>query len=70
MDDPIEIEAYGSSVAFVQIQYSYYRQAIRDEVPFYCSKDVREVRGGNRMQLDLCCKYELWDFSNPSLELF
>jgi len=53
----VEFTASGSSVAFAQVQYSYHRQALKDDVPFYCSKDVRDVRGGNRLQLDLCCNY-------------
>lgn len=55
-DAPVEIEASGSSVAFAQVQYSYHRQALRDDEPFYCSKEVREIRDGNRLQLELCCK--------------
>ncbi|KAK6045582.1 a-macroglobulin complement component [Cooperia oncophora] len=30
---------------------------VRDDSPFFCSKDLKELRGGNRMQLDLCCNY-------------
>lgn len=56
LDEPIEIEANGSSVVFVQLQYAYNRQAFRDDFPFWCQKEVREHRGGNRLQLDLCCK--------------
>lgn len=55
MENSIEIEATGNSVAFIQVGYSYHRQALRDDVPFRCSKEVKEHRGG-RMQLDLCCK--------------
>jgi CD109 antigen len=47
-DEPITIEASGNGVAFAQVQYSYHRQTLRDDVPFYCSKEIR-----NRMQLDL-----------------
>uniref|UniRef100_A0A183BVF1 TEP1-F n=1 Tax=Globodera pallida TaxID=36090 RepID=A0A183BVF1_GLOPA len=57
LDAPVELEAVGTSVAFVQVQYSYHRQTLRDDVPFYCSKEVREVRNGNRLQLELCCNY-------------
>jgi len=67
LDAPIEVEATGSSVAFVQVQYSYHRQALRDDVPFYCTKDVRDVRGGNRLQLDLCCNYTKTGRSNMAL---
>ncbi|TKR94808.1 hypothetical protein L596_009045 [Steinernema carpocapsae] len=57
LDDPVVIQATGSGVIFAQVQYSYHRVAHRDDTPFYCTKDIREVRGGNRMQLDLCCNY-------------
>uniref|UniRef100_A0A915D6N5 Uncharacterized protein n=1 Tax=Ditylenchus dipsaci TaxID=166011 RepID=A0A915D6N5_9BILA len=66
-DSPVELEASGSSVAFVQVQYSYHRQALRDDVPFYCSKEVRDVRGGNRLQLDLCCNYTRSGRSNMAV---
>ncbi|KAI1728660.1 a-macroglobulin complement component domain-containing protein [Ditylenchus destructor] len=58
LDSPIEIDASGSSVAFVQVQYAYHRQTLRDDEPFYCSKELKDVRGGNqRLQFDLCCNY-------------
>uniref|UniRef100_A0A1I8AIS1 NTR domain-containing protein n=1 Tax=Steinernema glaseri TaxID=37863 RepID=A0A1I8AIS1_9BILA len=57
LDDPVVLSASGSGVIFAQVQYSYHRVAHRDDQPFFCTKDVREVRGGNRMQLDLCCNY-------------
>ncbi|CAD5206260.1 unnamed protein product [Bursaphelenchus okinawaensis] len=56
-DDTIELEANGNGMAFVQVQYSYHRQVLKEDVPFYCSKELKEVRGGNRMQLELCCNY-------------
>ncbi|KAI6223646.1 hypothetical protein M3Y99_01446300 [Aphelenchoides fujianensis] len=56
-DSPVQLVANGTGVAFVQVQYTYHRQALRDDVPFFCSKDLREVRGGNRLQLELCCNY-------------
>ncbi|KAL3083600.1 hypothetical protein niasHT_036372 [Heterodera trifolii] len=57
LDAPVELEAVGTSMAFVQVQYSYHRQTLREDVPFYCAKEVREVRNGNRLQLELCCNY-------------
>ncbi|KAK0422308.1 hypothetical protein QR680_007497 [Steinernema hermaphroditum] len=57
LDDPVVLQATGSGVIFAQVQYSYHRVARRDDQPFFCTKDLREVRGGNRMQLDLCCNY-------------
>ncbi|VDK50291.1 unnamed protein product [Anisakis simplex] len=57
LDEPLQIEAKGNGVIFAQAQYSYYRVATKDDMPFYCTKDVREVHGGNRLQLDLCCNY-------------
>jgi len=66
-DHSVEVEASGSTIAFAQVQYSYHRQALRDDVPFYCSKDVREVRAGSRMQLDLCCNYTLSGHSNMAV---
>uniref|UniRef100_A0A914ZVE4 TEP1-F n=1 Tax=Parascaris univalens TaxID=6257 RepID=A0A914ZVE4_PARUN len=57
LDEPVEIEAKGRGVIFAQVQYSYYRVATKDNMPFYCTKDVREVHGGTRLQLDLCCNY-------------
>lgn len=57
LDSPVQIEASGSSLAFLQIQWSYYRQALRDDVPFYCAKELKEQRNGNRLQLELCCNW-------------
>jgi len=64
---PVKIDANGSGVAFVQVQYSYHRQALRDDVPFLCTKDVREIRGGNRLQLELCCNYTRGGKSNMAV---
>lgn len=64
---PVTIEANGSGIAFVQVQFSYYRQALRDDQPFSCSKDVREIKGGNRLQLDLCCNYTRGGKSNMAV---
>lgn len=57
LEEPIEFDASGNGMAFVQVQYSYNRQVLKEDVPFYCSKEIKEVRGGNRMQMDLCCNY-------------
>ncbi|VDM23426.1 unnamed protein product [Toxocara canis] len=57
LEEPVLVEAKGRGVIFAQAQYSYYRVATKDDTPFYCTKDVREVHGGNRLQLDLCCNY-------------
>ncbi|KAI6203725.1 hypothetical protein M3Y94_00589600 [Aphelenchoides besseyi] len=67
LNSPVQIVANGSGVAFVQVQYSYHRQALRDDVPFYCSKDLREVRSGNRLQLELCCNYTKGGKSNMAV---
>ncbi|MFH4982814.1 hypothetical protein AB6A40_009523 [Gnathostoma spinigerum] len=56
-DAPVELEAKGSGLVFAQVQYSYHRNARIDDVPFYCSKEVREAHGGSRLQLDICCNY-------------
>ncbi|KAH7726608.1 A-macroglobulin complement component [Aphelenchoides avenae] len=66
-DDPVELEATGTGVTFAQVQYSYHRQALRDDVPFFCTKDVRDVRGGSRMQLELCCNYTRSGRSNMAV---
>uniref|UniRef100_A0A183D6Y7 TED_complement domain-containing protein n=1 Tax=Gongylonema pulchrum TaxID=637853 RepID=A0A183D6Y7_9BILA len=60
LDDEVELEARGSGVAFAQLQYSYYRTALKDDLPFYCTKEIRELHSGNRLQLDLCCKYAVF----------
>lgn len=39
-----------------QVQYAYYRKALLTDVPFSCTKELKESRGGKRLQLDLCCK--------------
>jgi hypothetical protein len=57
LDSPVELTATGNGVVFAQVQWHYNRIALRDEVPFFCTKDIRQVRGGNRLQLDLCCNY-------------
>ncbi|KAK6016255.1 hypothetical protein OSTOST_18259 [Ostertagia ostertagi] len=57
IESNVDIKASGKGTVFAQVSYSYYRNAVRDDSPFFCSKDLKELRGGNRMQLDLCCKY-------------
>jgi hypothetical protein len=57
LDSPVEFEATGTSLAFVQVQYSYNRLPAREDVPFYCAKELREQRNGNRLQLELCCNW-------------
>ncbi|EJD75505.1 A-macroglobulin complement component family protein [Loa loa] len=57
LDDKLELEARGNGIVLTQLQYSYHRIAMRDDLPFYCTKDVRELHSGNRLQLDLCCNY-------------
>ncbi|CEF64943.1 CD109 antigen [Strongyloides ratti] len=57
LDGPITIKGSGDGVVFVQIQYSYHKTTTRDESVFNCSKDIKEVRSGNRIQMDLCCNY-------------
>ncbi|VDO83235.1 unnamed protein product [Haemonchus placei] len=56
IDSSVDVKASGKGTVFAQVSYSYYRNAVRDDSPFFCSKDLKELRGGNRMQLDLCCK--------------
>uniref|UniRef100_A0A0K0G480 CD109 antigen (inferred by orthology to a human protein) n=1 Tax=Strongyloides venezuelensis TaxID=75913 RepID=A0A0K0G480_STRVS len=56
-DGPITIKGSGNGVVFLQIEYSYHKTATRDESVFNCSKDIKEVRSGNRIQMDLCCNY-------------
>uniref|UniRef100_A0A0N4Z9Y7 A2M_recep domain-containing protein n=1 Tax=Parastrongyloides trichosuri TaxID=131310 RepID=A0A0N4Z9Y7_PARTI len=53
----ITIKGSGSGVIFIQIQYSYHKTSTRDDSAFNCSKDIKEVRSGNRIQMDLCCNY-------------
>nr|CAD2188921.1 unnamed protein product [Meloidogyne enterolobii] len=58
LDSPVEIEAFGSSLAFIQLQYFYYRlPSQKDELSFYCENDLKEQRNGQRLLLDLCCNY-------------
>ncbi|KAF8366867.1 tep-1, partial [Pristionchus pacificus] len=57
LDDDIKLNAKGSGVVFAQVSYSYYRNTLRDDAPFYCTRDLKETRGGNRLELDLCCNY-------------
>jgi len=57
LDSPVELEAVGSSLAFVQVQYSYHRLPQREDMPFYCQKELKEQRNGNRLQLELCCNW-------------
>uniref|UniRef100_A0A7E4ZZW4 TEP1-F n=1 Tax=Panagrellus redivivus TaxID=6233 RepID=A0A7E4ZZW4_PANRE len=54
---PIKVTATGKGIAFVQVQYAYYRQSMRDDAPFFCTKDLKEQKSGNRMELNLCCNY-------------
>ncbi|KAE9418166.1 hypothetical protein Angca_009716, partial [Angiostrongylus cantonensis] len=55
IDSNVVIKASGKGTVFAQVSYSYHRNALRDDSPFFCSKDLKELRAGNRMQLDLCC---------------
>ncbi|EPB70110.1 a-macroglobulin complement component [Ancylostoma ceylanicum] len=57
IDSNVDIKATGKGTVFAQVSYSYHRNTVRDDSPFFCSKDLKELRGGNRMQLDLCCNY-------------
>ncbi|CAJ0594163.1 unnamed protein product [Cylicocyclus nassatus] len=57
IDQNVDIKATGKGTVFAQVSYSYHRNSLRDDSPFFCSKDLKELRNGNRMQLDLCCNY-------------
>ncbi|VBB29465.1 unnamed protein product, partial [Acanthocheilonema viteae] len=57
LDQGLELEAKGNGIVLAQLQYSYHRTTMRDDLPFYCTKEVRELHSGNRLQLDLCCNY-------------
>ncbi|KJH47840.1 a-macroglobulin complement component [Dictyocaulus viviparus] len=57
IDSNVVIKATGKGTVFAQVSYWYYRNTLRDDSPFFCSKDLKELRAGNRMQLDLCCNY-------------
>uniref|UniRef100_A0A1I8BTY6 NTR domain-containing protein n=1 Tax=Meloidogyne hapla TaxID=6305 RepID=A0A1I8BTY6_MELHA len=68
LDSPVEIEAFGSSLAFIQLQYFYYRlPSQRDELAFYCENDLKEQRNGQRLLLDLCCNYTRSGRSNMAV---
>ncbi|VDK76561.1 unnamed protein product [Onchocerca ochengi] len=57
LDEKLDLEAQGNGIVIAQLQYSYHRTTMRDDLPFYCTKEVRELHSGNRLQLDLCCNY-------------
>uniref|UniRef100_A0AAF5RX59 TEP1-F n=1 Tax=Wuchereria bancrofti TaxID=6293 RepID=A0AAF5RX59_WUCBA len=61
LDKGLELNAQGNGIVLAQLQYSYHRTTMRDDVPFYCTKEVRELHSGNRLQLDLCCNYTKLD---------
>ncbi|KHJ92053.1 a-macroglobulin receptor [Oesophagostomum dentatum] len=67
MDSSVDIKATGKGTVFAQVAYSYHRNALRDDSPFFCSKDLKELRNGNRMQLDLCCNYTRTGKSNMAV---
>ena len=56
----MKVSVTGKGVAFVQVQYVYYRQVLKDEVPFFCTKELTEQKSGNRMELNLCCNYTVY----------
>jgi CD109 antigen len=60
LDSSIKIHASGHGVAFAQVQYTYYRQNMRDNTPFFCTKELKEQKSGNRMELNLCCNYTIF----------
>uniref|UniRef100_A0A915PMF3 Alpha-macroglobulin receptor-binding domain-containing protein n=1 Tax=Setaria digitata TaxID=48799 RepID=A0A915PMF3_9BILA len=61
LDEKLELLARGHGIVLAQLQYSYHRSSMRDDLPFYCTKEVRELQSGNRLQLDLCCNYTKLD---------
>ncbi|VDO44821.1 unnamed protein product [Brugia timori] len=61
LDEGLELNARGNGIVLAQLQYSYHRTTMRDDLPFYCTKEVRELHSGNRLQLDLCCNYTKLD---------
>ncbi|CAJ0576094.1 unnamed protein product, partial [Mesorhabditis spiculigera] len=67
LDKEITLQATGNGMAFAQVAYWYNRNAQRDNTPFYCTKDLKEIHGGNRMQLELCCNYTKTGKSNMAL---
>ncbi|CAB3408447.1 unnamed protein product [Caenorhabditis bovis] len=67
LNDPISVNASGNGIVFAQLSYSYYRDSLNDDAPFFCSKEIKEMRGGNRLQLDLCCNYTRQGKSNMVL---
>uniref|UniRef100_A0AC34F5D0 Alpha-macroglobulin receptor-binding domain-containing protein n=1 Tax=Panagrolaimus sp. ES5 TaxID=591445 RepID=A0AC34F5D0_9BILA len=60
LESSIKIHASGHGVAFAQVQYTYYRQNMRDNTPFFCTKELKEQKSGNRMELNLCCNYTVF----------
>jgi CD109 antigen len=60
LDSSIKLKASGHGVAFAQVQYTYYRQSMRDDTPFFCTKELKEQKSGNRMELNLCCNYTIF----------
>uniref|UniRef100_A0A1I7TL17 TEP1-F n=1 Tax=Caenorhabditis tropicalis TaxID=1561998 RepID=A0A1I7TL17_9PELO len=67
LNDGVTITANGSGVVFAQLSYSYYRDSLNDDAPFFCSQEIKEMRAGNRLQLDLCCNYTRSGRSNMAL---
>uniref|UniRef100_A0A8R1HWJ0 TEP1-F n=1 Tax=Caenorhabditis japonica TaxID=281687 RepID=A0A8R1HWJ0_CAEJA len=67
LNDVTTISANGSGVVFAQLSYSYYRDSLNDDAPFFCSQQIKEIRAGNRLQLDLCCNYTRPGKSNMAL---
>ncbi|EGT41286.1 CBN-TEP-1 protein [Caenorhabditis brenneri] len=67
LNDQVTISANGSGVVFAQLSYSYYRDSLNDDAPFFCSQEIKEMRAGNRLQLDLCCNYTRSGKSNMAL---
>ncbi|CAB05007.2 TEP1-F [Caenorhabditis elegans] len=67
LNDAVSINANGTGVVFAQLSYSYYRDSLNDDAPFFCSQEIKEIRAGNRLQLDLCCNYTRPGKSNMAL---
>ncbi|PIC54696.1 hypothetical protein B9Z55_003841 [Caenorhabditis nigoni] len=67
LNDLVSIQANGTGVVFAQLSYSYYRDSLNDDAPFFCSQEIKEMRAGNRLQLDLCCNYTRPGKSNMAL---
>ncbi|CAI4223765.1 unnamed protein product [Auanema sp. JU1783] len=67
VDSSVVLQGAGKGIVFAQVSYSYHRNHHVEDAPFFCTQDLKELRNGNRLQIDLCCNYTRGGQSNMAV---